>query len=142
MKNKAPLPLMEQLIMVLIFSLTAAICMQGFATSDRISRRQEARDQAVIHVQNTAELLKLHAGDYSAVADALDLVSAKDCWYLPFDSRWQPQTDLQNARYLLEITPEATDSKLLGSASVSVYTGDDLLFRITTAWQEGHENAH
>ena len=30
MKNKAPLPLMEQLIMVLVFALAAALCLQGF----------------------------------------------------------------------------------------------------------------
>ena len=58
MKNKAPLPMMEQLIMILVFALTASLCLQGFSLADRMSRRHEAREQAVVLAQNTAETLK------------------------------------------------------------------------------------
>lgn len=58
MKSKAPLALMEQLVMVLVFALAAALCVRGFVLSERISRRGEARDMAMIAAQNAAEALK------------------------------------------------------------------------------------
>lgn len=61
MRSKAPLALMEQLIMVLVFALAAALCLQMFALSDRISREKEAQDHMVILAQNVAELVK-HTG--------------------------------------------------------------------------------
>ena len=48
MKSKAPLALMEQLVMVLVFALAAALCVQAFFASDRMSRQGEARDRAVL----------------------------------------------------------------------------------------------
>ena len=48
MKSKAPLALMEQIIMVLVFALAAALCLRTFALSDRMSREGELRDGAVL----------------------------------------------------------------------------------------------
>ena len=39
MKSKAPLALMEQLVMVLVVALAAALCLQAFTLADQISRR-------------------------------------------------------------------------------------------------------
>ena len=46
MRSKAPLALMEQMVMVLVFALAAALCLQAFALADRISRQNAERDQA------------------------------------------------------------------------------------------------
>ena len=43
MKNKAPLALMEQLVMLLVFALAAALCLQIYALSGKVSRRGEAQ---------------------------------------------------------------------------------------------------
>ena len=43
MKNKAPLSLMEQLIMLLVFALSVALCLQIFVFSAQISRRCDAQ---------------------------------------------------------------------------------------------------
>ena len=40
MRSKAPLALMEQMVMVLVFALAAALCLQAFALADRISRQE------------------------------------------------------------------------------------------------------
>ncbi len=58
MRSKAPLALMEQLVMVLVFALAAALCVQVFVLSSRTSRWNESRDRAVVEAQNAAELLK------------------------------------------------------------------------------------
>ena len=38
MKSKAPLVMMEQVVMVLIFALAAALCLQTFVLSGKISK--------------------------------------------------------------------------------------------------------
>lgn len=58
MKNKASLMLMEQLVMILVFALCAALCLQCFVAADRISEETALRDEAVLLAQNTAESLK------------------------------------------------------------------------------------
>lgn len=58
MKNKASLLLMEQLIMILVFALGAALCLQVFARSAQIAGQTACRDAAVQMAQNGAELWK------------------------------------------------------------------------------------
>lgn len=58
MKSKAPLVMMEQMVMILVFALAAALCLQAFVLSDSISRENQRRDQAVLLCQNLAEECK------------------------------------------------------------------------------------
>ena len=58
MKSKASLSLMEILVMVLIFALAAALCLQIFAKARTISLETARQDEAVLLAQNGAELLK------------------------------------------------------------------------------------
>ena len=58
MRSKASLSLMELLVMVLVFALAAALCMQAFARAREISLETAQRDEAVVLAQNGAELLK------------------------------------------------------------------------------------
>ena len=58
MKSKAPLVMMEQIVMVLIFALAAALCLQTFVLSGKISKNTEELNRASIETQNVAESLK------------------------------------------------------------------------------------
>ena len=58
MRSKAPLALMEQSVMILVFALAAALCVQAFVFSDETSKRIDDRDRAAVEAQNAAELLK------------------------------------------------------------------------------------
>ena len=71
MRNKAPLSLMEQLCMLLVFALSAALCLQVFVLSARMSRNMEAQGQAVRAVQNTAETVKYCRADVSRYPELL-----------------------------------------------------------------------
>ena len=62
MKSKAPLVLMEQIIMLLVFALAAAICLQAFIKADALSSANANRDKAVILAQSTAELIRSNEG--------------------------------------------------------------------------------
>ena len=58
MKNRASLFLMEQLVMLLVFALCAALCLGAFARADALSADVRRRSEAAILAQNAAELLK------------------------------------------------------------------------------------
>ena len=45
-ESKAPLVLMEQVIMVLVFALVSAVCIQAFALARTTSLRMTERDHA------------------------------------------------------------------------------------------------
>lgn len=62
MKSKASLFLMEQLVMVLVFALAAALCLNIFVRANEISAQTACRDEAMIIAQNAAEALK-NSGD-------------------------------------------------------------------------------
>ena len=92
MKSKAPLPLMEQLIMVLVFALTAALCLQGFSLADRFSNHQEAQAKAVVMAQNAAEMLKYTHGDFVAASEHLGGFVDDSAWYIAYDEAGQVLT--------------------------------------------------
>ncbi len=58
MKNRATLILMEQLLMILVFAVTAAMCLGIFAEAQQLSGQTARREEAAFLAQNGAELLK------------------------------------------------------------------------------------
>jgi hypothetical protein len=112
MKSKASLLLMEQLVMVLVFALAAALCLQVFVKAKEISEETARQDQAVILARNGAELLKATHGDVSA-AEAL----------------------AQNG-YQMTVRLPQSQQPGLSRAEIDVSFGEELLFSLETGWQE------
>lgn len=112
MKNKTSLLLMEQMVMVLVFALVAALCLTVFVKADRISRDTVRRDEAVLLAQNAAQVLKATSGDVEQAAATADA-----------------------SGYRLEIERTNTEN-LLGQAEIRVWQEEDLLFTLRTGWQE------
>ena len=143
MKNKAFLPLMEQLIMILVFALTAVLCLKGFTLANHASHRQENRNHAALKVQNAAELLKASSGDFTETAIQLQGILTDTFIVVSYDSRWEPVSSQNDSDFLLKITPAETDSPLLGAAHIALYEASapeihdkmQPLFEIHTAWQ-------
>lgn len=149
-RGKAPLVLMEQLAMLLVFALAAAVCLRIFVASDQLSLQLQDRDRAALLCQNTAELLRANGGD---VEDALTQVGGAapgrregfGCFalYGPDWSEFVPD-GARSASYTLRV--QALDSGVsgLGKAEIEAYrwqNGEmESLFRLETAWQEvtGH----
>ena len=141
MKSKAPLALMEQLVMVLVFALAAALCLQVFVLSDRMSRQNEARDHAVVAVQNAAETIKSCGGDFAESAALCGGTWQEERWLLGYDADWAP-VEASACAYLVQATPRDTEDLLLGSAVVAAYEADGTeLFAVTVYWQEVAEDA-
>ena len=103
MKSKAHLFLIELLIMLLVFSVSAALCLKTFSKAEHISIENELRDSAVIDAQNTAQMIKSSGGiqTLDGIFDDEKLVIDKD-------------------KYLIFVTEKENDIALLGSANVTV----------------------
>lgn len=71
-EGKAPLVLMEQAIMILVFALAAAICIQAFVKANQMSVLGEQLDTGVSLSETAAELLKSSHGDLSNLAGQLE----------------------------------------------------------------------
>lgn len=126
MKNKASLVLLEQLVMILVFSLAAAVCLRIFVWSDQTSRELELRDRAVVLCQNAAETLKAE-GALEAGAEALGTVLQDNIWSVSCDGEIR-----------LELEEKKSGIPGLGAAeirAVAVKT-EEVLFSITAGWQE------
>lgn len=112
MKNRTSLVLMEQLVMVLVFALAAAVCLQLFAKADAISCQTARRDEAVILAQSVAEQLK---------------------------SGVQPEQLSENPEqggYIVKIHPVKTEIPGLAQAQIHILWESEVLFSLTTGWQE------
>ena len=151
MKSKAPLLLMEQMIMLLVFALAAALCLQALVKSDGLSRQSEDRDRAVTLCQSAAEAVRHSRGDLKKTAELMGF----DAWYgdetvpnvsLGYDQEWSRfgVVDSFGKDVLREVRITLLDSGVegLGKAGVEAFVWNDedgtvqSIFRIEVAWQE------
>lgn len=137
MKSKTPLAMMEQIIMVLVFALAAAVCLRAFAWAGALSRQTDAESQALLRAESAAEVLKSYHGDYDAAISRLGGKWEDGCWRLSYDENWAPDGDV----YRLTVEPENTEQDWLGTARVTVFDqrGRELV-ALVVGWQEvsGH----
>ena len=149
MRSKSPLALMEQLVMVLVFALAAALCLQAFALADRTSERNEAVDRAVMECQNAAELMKAAGGDMAhaqrAVAEQMGGTGAQGMVQVCYDKDWNVLSgeDSGECVYVLDIQGVPVDVEGLWKAHIQAAAVEDIsvggsgepLFWLEVAWQ-------
>lgn len=148
MRSKAPLLLMEQMVMLLVFALAAALCLQAFVKSDGLSGDSESRDRAVTLCQTAAETIRWFGGDIvsAEAAQALGYHYDKGVMYQEFDANWNPVDPAESGVYRLDaegIPADAPGDRIPGlrKAYVCVMTGYnagqemEVLFGIEIAWQ-------
>lgn len=145
MKSKAPLILMEQMAMLLVFALAAALCLQAFVKSDSISRRSEDRDRAAALVQTVAETVR-SSGDapdqaIAATAEKLGYHCEQATLWQDFDKDWAP-VEQEAGVYRLDVQSVPTEVDGLNVALVAVVAEEesDVLFSVEVAWQGGLEH--
>ena len=137
MKSKAPLALMEQMIMILVFALAAALCLRAFVSADALSRQRELRDRALTEGQSMAELVKGHGGNLEEAAAVYGGRVEDGVWLCLFDEDWNLTQDAASARCRLEVVPQEGEPGL-GAAQVRGVSLDrsTQLFSFPIAWQE------
>lgn len=144
MKNKAPLALMEQMVMLLVFAFAAVLCLQAFVKSDEISLRSQTRSDAALAAQNVAEIARHSGGSiehalmetakklgvsYQKIAGNIgaDLV-------IFYDKDWK--TVMEEGDYILTVQEIPAAEAGLQKISVQVMEQTELLFELETAWLE------
>ena len=125
-RSKAPLALMEQIIMILVFALAAAVCLQAFVYSDTLSKQGELRDLAVMRAQEMAEYCKAEQGDLEKIGVMLGAKRTNDGLEADYPE--------DNIRVVLNIM-ESGD--YIEQAKISVVAvGGDEIFCIPVSWQK------
>lgn len=159
MKSKAPLALMEQMVMLLVFALAAALCLQAFVKSDQISLKSQAKSNAALMAQNTAEMIRYSGGSLEhAFTETADRQSGSylenEGLAIAYDEEWKATAE--KGTYLLTVQEIPTEEEGLHKVLVQVVSGQgeegmavafddltesELLFEMETAWLEveGHE---
>ena len=137
MRNKSFLTLLEQLVMILVFALAAALCLQVFVFAHRTAQRHEQRDRAVLEAQNAVEAMKCGWWEYFPQSGAT--LSEDGTYVLLYDAEWQPVRE--EAAYILTANPQETESPYLWKAEVSVRTAaGDVLISLPVAGQKEAAN--
>ena len=151
MRSKAPLALMEQMVMLLVFALASALCLQAFVKSDSISLKNGNRSRAALEAQNVAEAIQHSGGDLEhALAGAGELLKVEPTdgkLQIFYDEDWNMTGE--GLAYYLEAEGVPTDTPGLLKAAVQVFANDEslkgdakpeVLFAIEVAWLEEDSN--
>lgn len=137
-KSRAPLVLMEQVIMVLVFAMAAAFCVQAFALSGKTSRALEKRDHAMNVSQTLAETVKACEGDLKQVQNVLGGEIQKDGVALFYNADWEPVPEKGAAVYQAAFVEEEKQQFCRkGQVTVEECESGKELYSLPAAWQEG-----
>lgn len=143
MRDKTPLVLTELALMLLVFALSAALCLRAFAWADTVSGEMTARDAALLRAQNAAEVLKSQRGDMAhaqtAGAEILGGQIEQGLWYILYDQNWEPVDKRTDAAYCLNVQGVASGVEGLRKAQVWVDACEEeqtTLCSLPVAWQE------
>lgn len=137
MKSRTPLVLMEQMVMLLVFALAAALCLQVFVRSDNISKDEQSLCRAAFLCQSSAEVIRSCGGDTdSALAEAAEKL---DCRFengvlsMELDEEWNP---VSGGGCRLRAAGVPCETAGLNTVLVTAERGGETVFEIEVAWQE------
>jgi len=130
--------LIELLFGLMIFALTAAVCLQLFVGSHHISGESSNLNRAVVKAQSGAECFKASQGDLKETAMLLNghFAEGSNTVLQYFDSDWNPvdgNPGRGNADYTLEVRRVSEQAGVIdGVVVVSDHSGN-LIFSIPVA---------
>lgn len=129
--------LMEQMVMVLVFALAAALCLQAFVKSDGLSRQSEQRDRALLQAQSAMEVVRYCRGDMNAAAELLGAqYPSEDKLMIDYDEDW----NLADGTMRYTLGAVLLYSSVDGLGMAEIWVRDELedreLVRMDVAWQE------
>ena len=133
MRNKAPLAIIEQVLMLLVFALATVLCLKAFVWADTRSLESAQRDKAIVQAQSAAETLK-SCGDYALSAELFGGTWDENNWIVQYDSDWNQTTS--DGAFILKVSPQESKLKYLSTASVEVFKDDTNLASLHVSWQE------
>ncbi len=126
MRDRTFLVLMEQLIMIVVFAVSSAVCLNIFVYSWQISRKSEAKYEAAFIAQSIAEDIKATDGTMLFTWD-----ERNGAFYKEYSE--------EGRRYTAEIMADE-DAEGFNKAEIKVIFEQEEIFSIPVAWQEVAED--
>ena len=111
-RSKSTLFLIEQLIVIAVFAISAVACVSILSTAFFYTNDSSATRHALIRAESSAEVYKATGGDFSAVASAMGGVvrqseSDADIVVVYYDSNWQ-NSDEANAGFVMTLKADTS----------------------------------
>lgn len=134
--SKSTLFLMEQLIVILIFSVCAAVCVKIFVVSYIMVSDASDANTALRMAQNGAECYKAVAGNAESAAAILEGNVTADGVCVYYDKQWRNCGESEAAYVLkleeelnikIEETQEVPESLIFGNITVEKISGEELV---------------
>jgi len=137
LRSRSTLFLMEQIVVITVFAICAAICVYILVISFLMTSSAVDTKSALLVAESAAESYKAFSGDMDRVAEILNGSANAGSVLVYFDSSWQPSGP-ENASFVLLLTERDLESyALLSDISVSrIITGDELI-NLTVATRRG-----
>ena len=128
MKSKTPLVLVEQIIMILVFAVSAAICLKSFVYSETLSKTVQKQDNAILCASNVAEVIKNSDGKFDAAEAVFGGKTENGTLEVSFSG-------YENA---VDVKAVKTESGIagLGKAEVRAFVAGEELAFLEVCWQE------
>jgi len=132
-RSKSTLFLIEQLIVIAVFAISAAVCINILTAAFFITENTVAENNALLKAESAAEVFKATGGDVGAVRTILGGTSGERGGYpgvtVYYDSGWQISNE-ENASFVLHIgyLPSVLiDPLVLAELTVDRITGEEIV---------------
>jgi len=107
-RSKAGLFLIELIVVITVFSVSAAVCLRIFFMAHQLSVESRNLSHASVEVQSAADCYKSMKGDIHATAEFLDGDCGPDgVLYLYYDEHWERVDVLEAASFSVSVTETA-----------------------------------
>ena len=122
-RSKSSLFLMELIIVIMFFSLSAAICMQIFAQAKTKTDYSRNVTNAAFAAESIADMYKAKDGDLKAIAEKLDVdKKTENSLEIYYDNDWNTVSK-NNAKFVIRVTE--TEEPSIAKAFIEVETTKD-----------------
>ena len=132
-RSKSTLFLIEQLIVIAVFAICAAVCIYVLTAAYFITDNTVAENNALLKAESAAEIFKATGGDEGTVRSILGGTSSVRTGYpgvtVFYDDVWQNSNE-DNASYVLHIGYRPTginNSLVVAELTVERITGEELV---------------
>jgi len=126
--RKSTLFLMEQVIVIAVFAICAAICVSILTSSYLMTRNALDTRNALMIAESAAESHKAFGGDITRIADILGGTADLDSntFTIYYDTNWQP-VNAEDASFVLNFTMRDDTLVIFSDVSVSTNAGSELV---------------
>lgn len=128
-KSKSRLFLIEMIVIILFFSIAAAVCINMFTQAKIVSGKSTELTMALLSAQQAAETFKSSGGDKEATGQRLGAQIEGENLIVTYNSDWE-QTDTQPA-YTMRIA--CSQDGGLKTADILIQGGQEEIYRVQTA---------